>query len=105
MIDVTERDHSMGAVEPQRAVRIDGAPAHAPVLCQVAYSIGSARYSRVTSYRGLYLGDIDVLQYEGVGVHSARAATHQVRSYQRLSDHHSAPCTRRISAIWCLALH
>ena len=49
----------------------------APVLCAVDYAIERSDAARVKGYRGVCLGDIDVLCYEGVGLHHGnREAQH-----------------------------
>ncbi|RQR22043.1 helix-turn-helix domain-containing protein [Burkholderia sp. Bp9143] len=46
---------------------VEAAFAHSPVHCRVDYSVD--RHSRVTGYRGVQLGAVDVSCYEGVGYH------------------------------------
>ena len=50
---------------------------YAPVLCLVEYGLEDPGRSRVTGYRGVQLGDVDVFRYEGVGLHRGdRKASH-----------------------------
>lgn len=57
----------VAGANPVVAFQIPGL--HAPLLCRVEYGLADQARDRVTGYRGVRLGPIDVFQYEGIGLH------------------------------------
>jgi AraC-like DNA-binding protein len=66
--------HSAQPVEPARV--------QSPVLCLVDYEIGTRRNSGVTACRGVHLGGVDVIRYEGIGLHRGDRKLHHIREDQ-----------------------